>query len=227
MNSRVICSGVIAGILMMGACAEKRTKYSDKAMRIMIDPNSVDSANYVRLQQALMQSGKWWVVDRYKAFKAVKKEQERQHRQEADRYDDKEKWAMWGKMYGVGAIIVANAQCQTNFTWMAHNPYELCLQSLSIVDASSGELITMISHEQEGGIAKTYIAPEWYDAVDKLNSAYPDNFKPVAYTDRLKDYQKEAEAHAQDQRKKQEELNREPASPPMYIEHTDPFVKAE
>lgn len=218
----IVVSGATLAMLSAG-CAQKRTRYSDKTMRVMIDPDSIDSANYVRLQQALIESGKWEVIDRYKGYKAMKKEQERQHRTEADRFEDKQKWAMWGKMYGVGGIVVPNAQCQTNFTWLRHRPYAYCLQTLSIVDANTGEVITMVSHKQEGEVDETYMATTWEDTVERFNKAFPSTFKPVAYTERLQNYMKEAEVEAQ----KQRESQRQPAAPdtPVYIEKTHPFVR--
>ena len=95
----------IVSLVAVGcASTTPRDKWSDKNLRVMIDPDSVDAKDYVRIQQAFFKSDKFFVVDRNKGFKAVKKEQNRLHREEVDRYEDREKWAHWGKLYGVCGI---------------------------------------------------------------------------------------------------------------------------
>jgi hypothetical protein len=184
---------VFTTLALVFGCAEKRTKYSDKVMTVMIDPDSIRPDDYVRLQDALVESGKWTVLDRHSAFAAIKKEQGREHKQDQDQFDNARKWAMWGKMYGVGGVVVANAQCQTQTTIFLHEEYLHCLQSLSIVDASTTEVITHISYVQDGDTNQTYIAPPWDDAVEKLNKAFPSKFEEPKYTQRLLDYMKSSE----------------------------------
>lgn len=179
---------------ILAACStvEKRTKWSDKTMRIMIDPDSVRIDDYVRLQHALVESGKWTVVDRAIGFKAVKLEQDREHLEERGRYEDAQKWAMWGKMYGVGGIVVANAQCQTEGTWLTHTPYLKCLQTLTLVDSNTAEVIVSVSQFKEGEPNQKYIAPSWDDIVYSMNTSYPKDFKSVQYVERLQNYMKDA-----------------------------------
>jgi hypothetical protein len=190
MHSRI----AIVMILLAGCSSvEKRTKWSDKTMRIMVDPKSISHEDYVRIQQSLVDSGKWIVVDRANGFNAAKSEQERLHRGEADRYEDAEKYAMWGKMYGVGGIVVPDSQCMRITGWMTSHEHLNCLQTLTIIDANTAEVITSISHKEDGDL---YIALSWDDAVDKMNSAFPKVFDSTKKTDRLAQYSKDAEANA-------------------------------
>lgn len=189
----------------LGSCAsapEKRTKYSDPVMRIMVDPESVPTTQYTRLIQALVECGKWNVVDRAQGWQAIKAEQERMHRTEGDRYDASQKYAMWGKMFGVGGVIVANAQCEQHGTAFFHTPYIKCMQHLNLIDANTGEVITSISHFQEGEKNQLYIAPPWDEAVEKLNKAFPARFAENKKTERLKQFELEAQRHAEEQKRK-------------------------
>jgi hypothetical protein len=160
-------------------------------MTVMIDPQSVPAGDYVRLQQALVESGKWTVIDRANAYKAVKKEQEREHKSDQDRFDNARKWALWGKMYGVGGIFVGHVQCQTQYTAITNNRYQRCLQHLSIVDANTTEIISQVSNVSEGDTND--FTPPWQDTVDKFNKEFPATFKPVKYSERLHDYMNQAE----------------------------------
>lgn len=187
--------------LLMTACASTpRTKWTDKTMRVMIDPDSIAAEHHVLIQRALVESGKWFVVDRSKGFKAIKTEQERLHRTEEDRYADKEKWAHWGKLYGVGGIVVASAQCRKEQGMILGGWYQVCRQFLSIVDSNTGEVITAIENKAESDEVDFY--PQWDDAVAKLNNAYPENFKPTQPSKQIEFYKELSAEEAQRQRER-------------------------
>jgi curli biogenesis system outer membrane secretion channel CsgG len=178
----------IVSLLIASGCSSiPRTKYSDPNMRVMVDPDSFDTGDYVRIEQALVKSGKWIVVDRGAGFRAAKIEQERLHRNEVDRYSDPEKWAHWGKLYGVGGIIVGHSQCHGK-TALFGGVYKHCLQSLAIVNANTGEIIASSELEQSGDRNVTTIALDWTDTVEALNTAYPDHYEPNRNTAILEDY---------------------------------------
>lgn len=190
----------ITAIALAGCASTPRTKWTDKTMRVMIDPDSIEAAQYVMIQKALVDSGKWFVVDRAKGFKAIKTEQERLHRAEEDRYDDREKFAHWGKLYGVGGIVVANAQCKKEQGWLIGRWYQSCHQYLSIIDANTGEVITAIENSAESGEAEFY--PKWDEAVAKLNESYPATFKPMQTSERLEQYRELSKEESQRQRER-------------------------
>jgi len=179
----------IATAMAITGCAGKtpRTKWTDKTMRVMIDPDSIDANNYVRIQQALIESGKWTVVDRATAFNAIKKEQERLHRTESDRFDDREKFAIWGRMLGVGGVVTAHTQCVARKGFLRHEHLE-CLQNLAIVDSNTGEVIATSEAQEDGAADAGVIAPSWETAVDRMNDAYPRNFEPSKITKQLESY---------------------------------------
>lgn len=173
-------------------------------MRVMIDPDSIDEENYVQVLQALVQSEKFTVVDRSRGWKAAKKEQEREHQSnEASRYEDKEKWSHWSKLYGVGAIVVANSQCQKTSTFLSQTKNKLfCKQHLHLVDANTGEVIVAADGENDGPSTydRDFIMPDWNDVVAKLVDAYPKNYSSQVYTKEVQTYQELSKEHAQRQR---------------------------
>lgn len=200
---KIVIQVILAAAVLQG-CAGKtpRTKWTDKTMRVMIDPESIDANNYVRIQQALVASGKWVVVDRALAFNAIKREQERQHRGESDRFDAREKWAIWGRLLGVGGVVTAHTQCVPRKGFLRHLHLD-CLEYVSIVDANTGEVIATAEDEQEGAADGGVIAPSWEDAVAKLNAAYPAHFEPTKVTQQLEDYRDLASEEAQRQKEGQ------------------------
>lgn len=51
-------------VVMVSGCATPRTASTDPAMRIFVDPDSLDKKNLPRLKAALQASGKWIVVEK-------------------------------------------------------------------------------------------------------------------------------------------------------------------
>lgn len=199
---------MIVALSLVG-CATPRTKWTDKTMRVMIDPASVSAGDHVRIQQALIASGKWTVVDRADGLRAIKKEQESLHRTESERFMDKEKWAHWGKLYGVGGVVIGKSQCTEKQTWFVGQKYSHCLQNLAIVDSNTGEVITAIENVSEGEAGETSIANSWIESVAKLNDSYPKNYVPSKDTQILNEYRELSKEEAVRQK---EELARQPSS---------------
>ena len=79
---------LLVALLIISSCSspEKRTKFSDKTMRIFLYPRSLKSNDYVRLQSALIKADVWTVLDRRDGYTATLREQERQHRHKSDRF---------------------------------------------------------------------------------------------------------------------------------------------
>jgi hypothetical protein len=206
--------GLLAiAFLLVTGCATPRTKWTDHVMRVLVDPEGVTADHYVRIQQALVESGKWVVVDRGMGYDAIRKEQEREHRTQSDRFLDREKFAHWGKLYGVGGIVVAHAQCKIKDGIFKHN-YPDCHQYLAIVDSNSGEVIAAVQDQQEGGSYDFDAAPSWDNIVAKLNSAYPSSFTPNKDDKILRDYKElsKEEAIRQKEQLAKENAARAPTS---------------
>lgn len=180
---------ILTALCMFGcSSAVKRTKYSDKTMRVLIDPSSIDSSNHVAIQQALVETGKFFVVDRSKAFAAIVHEQNRQHTSMSDRFEDREKYAQWGKMYGAGGVITAHVQCANNGTgnivttafhlatlatmWSEYR----CSQFLEVIDTATTEVVASIKYDIKADTTKNL---DWSDAVEALVDSYPEIFEDV------------------------------------------------
>lgn len=196
---------IAIGFLLGCSTSEKRTKWTDKNMRLMIDPDSIGAGDYVSVQTAFVKQGSFTIVDRSSGFKAIKSEQERTHRNEEDRYAAKERWSQWGKLYGVGAIVVGHSQCYRAKPWFSqYSTVNRCKQFLSLVDSNTGEVIVAVDGEidspatVDGGSFST--PPDWTETVEKLIEIYPKDFKPQYYSDKLENYRAVSEEEAKRQR---------------------------
>jgi len=191
---------IILPIFTIFACSSMpRTKWSDKNMRIYVDPDSIDAENYVRIQQALVQSHRFVVIDRATAFEAIKKEQERLHRTQADRFEDRQKYSMWGKLLGVGSVVVGHVQCENKASWWnSTNNHLVCQQFLSMVDANTGEVFLAVEGENSGPVISSlpHMVPDWKDTVEKLLEEYPKEFEQRSASKTLLDYEEVAKENA-------------------------------
>lgn len=197
----------VFAMLLMSGCATERTKYSDKNLRVAIDNESIDYQQYVSLEHSLVSSENFIVVDRSSGLKAVEREQERLHQDQPDRFADREKFAHWGKLYGVGAVIVANVQCADKPSFWNQQVYKQhCQQFLTMFDANTGEAIISVKDEPSGDRQETL---PWTNAVEKLVEAYPRFFEDHPDHPRLVQYKDESERLAKEH---QSELGRAPAA---------------
>ena len=193
---KICISSVLMLLLVSCSSLPEKTRWNEVAMRVMVDPDSIPESQYVVLISSLMQSGRWSVIDRARGWEAVKQEQERTHVSEPERYDSRYKWAMWGKMYGVGGVIVANVQCEEQRTWFLNRRYLVCAQALSLVDASTGEIITTSYDRVEGETELVYVPPSWDKAVNKLALSFPKDYRLRKHDESIKEYIKHAEENA-------------------------------
>lgn len=186
----------LALIFVISSCSthEPRTRYSDKNMRIMLYPDTISADHFARIQTALVRSDVWSVLDRSQGLKAVKQEQDTIHRSESDRYDDREKYAHWGKLYGVGAIVIAHAQCSNKAgKWNVSEIRTYCQQFLSLVDSNSGEVVLGVEAENDSDYGST---PDWNEVTKKLADEYPKYFSKEKVTERLERYKEESKERA-------------------------------
>lgn len=174
----------------------ERTRWTDPARRIMIDPESIDPTNYVKIQRSLMQQGKgkFIVVDRSTGLRAAKREQNAQHINESDRFNNEDKWAHWGKFYGVRGIVVAHIQCVERQSMWGPQRYNDCQQYLSIVDANTAEVIVAVEDTGKTPWALTNQTPtpSWDDIVEEMIDEYPSHFEYDKEHESLKIYRAES-----------------------------------
>lgn len=208
-QAKLIWSVFVATIFTGCSTTTPRTKWTDKTMRIMIDPESIDAQNYVKVQHALVNSGKWIVVDRRDGFKAIKKEQEMLHRNESDRYEDREKYALWGKLYGVGGVVVAHSQC-TRYEGFLPGQYNHCRQNLAIMDTNNGEVLA-VSEATSDSDDWTQM-PSWEESVAILNDNFPKHFVRDMSDEKLLEYKDLAREEAVRQKENLVNEIRTPAS---------------
>lgn len=186
---------ILAALLILCSCSStKRTKYSDKNMRIMVDPSGLDSRTYARVQTALARTGVWTVLDRASGLRAAMREQNQLHVYNHDRYAAREKFAHWGKLYGVGAIVVASQDCQNRVaTWNNTMLKTYCNLFINLIDANTGEVIVAVEDEDDTNFLGQ---PDWNEIVEMLVEAYPKKFEKEVLDERLVEYKEESFQHS-------------------------------
>lgn len=190
---------LILVILVTSGCASKpRTKWTDPVMRVMVDPDGISARDYIRVVSALKKSGKWFVVDRRDGLRAIFKEQRMIHRAYPDKFKDEEKYSIWGRLYGIGGVVIAHADCvKRSGFW---STYTRCKQNLAIVSANSGEVIATAETENDDAeLSRTgdiKIGSDWTDAVAELNDNYPKNYEKMQYSDEMELFREEAKEEA-------------------------------
>lgn len=178
---------------------EVRSKFSDKSLRVMLYPRGISEDHYSKIQSALVQTDAFTVVDRGIGLQALKEEQQATHRTESDRYDDQQKFSHWGKLYGVGSVIVAHVKCNNRPNpWRQSELRNYCDLVLNIIDSNTGVIVTSIDAKDDSPFG---LVPDWKDAAWKLVDEYPKYFTPEKITERLELYKKESEKHAIEQKK--------------------------
>jgi len=193
---------LVAFLTLITACSStkiRRTVETDPQMRVFIDP-TIPVGHYVQIRKALVQSGKFEVVDRRDGFEAAVREQDLQFRSGyTDRFSDREKWAHIGAMYGAGGIVTAHAECyQDKSFWGDFNRY--CNQTLAIIDGRTG--VVMLEVEGKNSVKWTaeWVTPDWNSVVDKVVDNYPEYFKDRIVKHPLDQYMDQSEELAKRER---------------------------
>lgn len=181
---------MIAALGMLMGCGTRqipRTKFSDKNMRVMVYHENLPADEFVRLHSSVISANAFAVIDRSTGFRAIKQEQERLHRSMVDRFDDRQKFAHWGKMYGVGSVIVGHIQCSRKFHRWSGGAYQECYQALNMVDTNTGEIILGVESKPFAlGYSET---SDWSDLVEKLVDTYPRAFTEFKKHRKLLEYE--------------------------------------
>ena len=184
---------VLIALSLTGCASMARNRYSDPVLRIAIDGDSIDSVqDHARLQNSLVESNFFVVVDRGSGFDAINKEQELVHQEKKERFGTNEKYARWGKMYGIGGILVATQSCSWQ-TSISNAVYKKCLQDLTLINATTGEV--MASSEAISESEDAIPTASWNKTVDLLISHYPKKYidrdhpnQTIEYSSALENY---------------------------------------
>jgi hypothetical protein len=198
---------LVLSFLVLGCSGPqiRRTLETDPVRRVFIDPK-IDVAHYTEIRRALVETGKFEVVDRSEAFEAAFREQELQHAKAGQRFANKEKWSWVGEFYGAAAVIQANASCwQAKNFWGTFTRY--CRQTLSLIDTTTGVVVFSVVGENSIPWTVEWVVPDWDETVAKAADAYPVYFKPRIVKAPLKQYMDQSEERA-----KREQENRTPAA---------------
>jgi len=170
-------------VLFFTACSSKPfTKWSSPTMRVAIIAK--DAHTYADVQNAIVTSGRFFVVDRSSGFYAALQEQDFN---DTDRVDAKEKYARLGRMWGVGGVVVANVTCMPSrsFFEALSAPSSDCIEHLSLISTSTGEVVATAKDKvntPRDTSRRIEPTPEWDTTVAKLNENIPTHFEKIKFT---------------------------------------------
>jgi hypothetical protein len=175
----------------------ERTKWTDPVHRTFVDPDGLSANDYIRLVAALKENNRFIVVDRRDGIRAIMQEQEMIHKNKPDRFADREKYAIIGRLYSVGSVIIGRAQCVQKNKFLRGEVLH-CLQSLAVIDAQTGEVISAAEGTNDDGeiYYGTRISSNWSDAVSKLMDGVPKYFEKEKYSKEMRDFREEAREEA-------------------------------
>ena len=173
--------------------APKINKWTSPVYRLFIVPDGISSENYVRLQNALVESNRFFIVDRNNGFNAVIGEQNLERISAPTRFDNREKYSRLGRLYGAGSLIIANAACHPHSNWVSM--VIRCQLNLSLISTMTGEVVATAEDtaDDENGLYEiTYRGelvkgnPSWIGAVNKLNENIPKNLgQKIEYDEKM------------------------------------------
>lgn len=193
-------------LLLLGIClgcsSTKviRRQSNDGMLRVILDPQ-IPVNHYVQIRRALVESGKFEVIDRRDGFAAAVREQDIQFRSGyQNRFSDQEKWAHIGKMYGARGIITAHPQCYQKKHPLWGDLRRYCKQDLTFIDGVTGKVEFAVSGENDEVWTAEWTVPDWDDVVAKAVEAYPKYFKPREIEPMLQQYMDQSEEHAKRER---------------------------
>jgi len=170
-------------VLFFTACSSKPfSKWSAPELRVAIV--APDHNTYSEIQESLVSSGKYFVVDRSSGLHAAMEEQDFN---QTDRVGAKEKYAKMGKLYGVGSVVVGNVSCMPHrhFFEAVFAPSSECKLHIFLISTSTGEVIAAAKdtvYANRDTSRKTEPTPSWDSVVEKLNNAIPKYFTDIKYT---------------------------------------------
>jgi hypothetical protein len=158
---------LIIALLLVTGCASTQRKFSwtDKASRLMVDPAGIPAEHYSMIQDALIRSDRFVVIDRPAELDTLIREAE------ATNPDlRKTRWKDWEKKYDIGGVVVAHVQCQKKYKGDQTYADNLCHQFLAIMDSSTGKEVAVVEGENSApaAVSYEYLVPDWEEIAGKL-----------------------------------------------------------
>jgi len=213
---KLIALTILVAMVTGCSSARVRNKWTDPEHRVMILADHVPEETYVSIQTSLIDTNRFFVVDRARGFKAIKQEQDMIHKRDGERFDDPEKYSWFGKMYSVGAVIVPSEHCMPVPGVFSNVKRIDCRQYLAAIDTSTGQVIAAVQNLAEG--ENRYEKPSWDETVGKLVDAFPKDWESNTYDRKMTEYRL---ATAENARRAKESLAKE------QIEKTTQVEKAQ
>lgn len=193
------------GLFILSGCSStqvKRMKSTDPGLRVLIDP-AIPAEHAVEIRRALVESGKFEVVDRREGFEAAIREQNLQYRSGyADRFSDREKWMHIGAMYGAASIVTAHADCYQKKSFWGSLVRE-CRQNLTFINGRTGVVELAVSDVNSVYWTTDWLVPDWDKVIAKMIDKYPEFFEPRKIEKPLEKYMDQSEELARREKDKQ------------------------
>lgn len=175
-------------LVLFGCSSLKRTKYSDTVHRVYVDNQGAKPEMYYPVQHAIFRTEKFFVVDRAQGFESLKQEQLDEWKSQADRFEGSQRYAEYGKLYGVGGVIVPTLYCHPD-----DDEFD-CAQLLSLIDTTTGQVVAT-------GAAKLHIENlsqlSWDECAQSLVDNFPEYFDTREKEKRLKEKEEALAAKAE------------------------------
>lgn len=210
----------------VAGCSSKpivRSKDSDSSMRLMVDSRAFDVQNFIQLEAALAQSQKFELVERRDALETALDEQRREFDLASQgHFDDREKYARRGKLYGVDTIVSGRTDCYQAKAFWTGVYTRYCRQTLLWIEGSTGKVLFSVTGENSVPWTAEYIVPDYNATVAAAIESLPKYFTPHEIHPILETYkqqsaenakrEREDELQAQAPRKPSSSVNNKPAA---------------
>ena len=197
---------LIFSILFLAACSSKPVttplaRENHPLLRVIVD-DRVSSVVYNQVTVALMQSGRYEVLERQAGYAASVRETDRVFKNEPDKFDPEEKWLWYSKYRGGRGLIIPSMECVTRYNNWNGDYRRSCKQFISLVDGMTSRVIAAVSDEQTSSEQTT---PEWTTIVEKLNESLPEHVEEleIKHSDWVRPYRMESARRAKEAEDKQ------------------------
>lgn len=214
---------LILSTLMVVGCASNGVKksnftWTDRAARLMIDPNGIPAEHYAMIQDSLIKSDRFVVIDRPQDLDTIQKVTN-----SMDPEVVKSRWMEYSKRYDVGGIVTAHVQCFNK------GSQKFCHQFMAINNTETGELVAQAEGENSAmtAVSYDYIVPDWDATANLLVEKFDANKSKMdarRMVDKVREIANEAKPVIQ---KVEQELKPSPKAEPVQQAAPAPAAKVE
>lgn len=168
-KNTLIAAGLM--VLVSGCATGPKFSWTDKGARLIIDPTGIKAEHYAMIQDALVRTDRFVILERPTEVGEIKAELS-----QVPSDNDKARWAVWAKKQGIGGVVVAHVQCYNKKPFLK-GWKQYCHQYVAIMNPTSGDVLAAAedTNEEDTGVGYQYIVPSWEDVVGQLSSKYERN----------------------------------------------------